>query len=101
MPISVFPERSAQVAGASKFAHKAECQYLHIDKSECCMNRLKLLRFLFALSIVLAVIFGVLLIIPSMRGYVLGRIGLWCGLVSQFLLAVSMYSEIRRDKKKK
>ena len=64
------------------------------------MNRLKLLRFLFALSIVLTVIFGLGLIIPSMRGNVLGRIGLWCGFVSQFLLAVSTYSEIRRDKKK-
>ena len=48
----------------------------------------------------LTVIFGIGLIIPSMRGNVLGRIGLWCGFVSQFLLAVSMYSEIRRDKKK-
>ena len=64
------------------------------------MNRHRLLRFLFALSIVLTVIFGIELIIPSMRGNVLGRIGLWCGFVSQFLLAVSMYSEIRRDKKK-
>ena len=64
------------------------------------MNRLKLLRFLFALSIVLTVIFGIGLIIPSMRGNELGRIGLWCGLVSQLLLAESMYSEIRRDKKK-
>ncbi len=64
------------------------------------MNRHRLLRFLFALFIVLTVIFGIGLIIPSMRGKVLGRIGLWCGFVSQFLLAVSMYSEIRRDKKK-
>ena len=64
------------------------------------MNRHRLLRFLFALSIVLTVIFGIGLIIPSMRSNVLGRIGLWCGFVSQFLLAVSMYSEIRRDKKK-
>jgi len=64
------------------------------------MNRHRLLRFLFALFIVLTVIFGIGLIIPSMRGNELGRIGLWCGFVSQFLLAVSMYSEIRRDKKK-
>lgn len=63
------------------------------------MNRLKLLRFLFALSIVLMVIFGILLLVPDMRGNVLGRIGLWCGFISQILLAASMYSEIRRSKK--
>lgn len=63
------------------------------------MNRLKLLRFLFALSIVLTVVFGIGLIIPDMRGNVLGRIGLWCGFISQILLAASMYSEIRRSKK--
>lgn len=63
------------------------------------MNNLKLLRFLFFLFIVLSVIFGILLIIPDTRGNVIGRIGLWCGLVSQLLLAVVMYSEIRRTKK--
>ena len=63
------------------------------------MNRLKLLRFLFVLSIVLMVIFGILLLVPDMRGNVLGRIGLWCGFISQILLAASMYSEIRRSKK--
>ena len=63
------------------------------------MNRLKLLRFLFALSIVLTVLFGILLLVPDMRGNVLGRIGLWCGFISQILLAASMYSEIRRSKK--
>jgi len=63
------------------------------------MNRLKLLRFLFALFIVLAVVFGIGLILPDMRGNVLGRIGLWCGFISQILLAVVMYSEIRKDKK--
>ena len=63
------------------------------------MNRLKLLGFLFALFIVLAVVFGIGLILPDMRGNVLGRIGLWCGFISQFLLAVVMYSEIRRTKK--
>ena len=63
------------------------------------MNRLKLLRFLFALFIVLAVVFGIGLILPDMRGNVLGRIGLWCGFISQLLLAVVMYSEIRRTKK--
>ena len=63
------------------------------------MNRQKFLRILFALSIVLMVIFGIGLIIPDMRGNVLGRIGLWCGFISQILLAASMYSEIRRSKK--
>ena len=63
------------------------------------MNRLKFLRFLFVLSIVLMVIFGIGLIIPEMKGNVLGRIGLWCGFISQLLLAVVMYSEIRRHKK--
>ena len=61
------------------------------------MNRLKLLRFLFALFVVLTIVFGILLILPDMRGNVLGRIGLWCGFISQLLLAVVMYSEIRRD----
>ncbi len=63
------------------------------------MNRQKFLRILFALSIVLTVVFGIGLIIPDMRGNVLGRIGLWCGFISQILLAASMYSEIRRSKK--
>jgi hypothetical protein len=34
-----------------------------------------------------------------MKGNTLGRIGLWCGFISQILLAASMYSEIRRSKK--
>ena len=63
------------------------------------MNRLKHLRFLFVLAIVLTVIFGIGLIVPDMKDNELGRIGLWCGLVSQLLLAVVMYSEIRRHKK--
>jgi succinate-acetate transporter protein len=63
------------------------------------MNRMKLLRILFVLFIVLTVVFGILLILPDMRGNVLGRIGLWCGFISQFLLAVVMCSEIRKDKK--
>lgn len=65
------------------------------------MNRLKFLWFLFILAIVLMVVFGIGLIVPDMRGNVLGRIGLWCGFISQFLLALVMYSEIRRDKKGK
>lgn len=65
------------------------------------MNRLKLLRFLFVLFIVLTVVFGILLILPDMKDNVLGRIGLWCGFISQLLLAVVMYSEIRKDKKRK
>ena len=63
------------------------------------MNRLKLLRFLFVLSVLLAVFFGILLIVKDMRDGVLGRIGLWCGFISQLLLAVVMYSEIRKAKK--
>ena len=63
------------------------------------MSRLKHLRFLFVLAIVLAVIFGIGLIVPEMKDNELGRIGLWCGLISQLLLAVAMYSEIRRHKK--
>lgn len=65
------------------------------------MNRLKFLWFLVILAIVLMVVFGIGLIVPDMRGNVLGRIGLWCGFISQFLLALVMYSEIRRDKKGK
>ena len=63
------------------------------------MNRLKLLRFLFVLSVLLAVFFGILLIVKDMTDGVLGRIGLWCGFISQLLLAVVMYSEIRKAKK--
>ena len=63
------------------------------------MNRLKLLRFLLALSVLLAVFFGILLIVKDMTDGVLGRIGLWCGFISQLLLAVVMYSEIRKAKK--
>ena len=63
------------------------------------MNRLKYLRFLFVLFVVLTVFFGILLFVKDMRDNVLGRIGLWCGLISQLLLAVVMYSEIRKEKK--
>ena len=63
------------------------------------MNRLKHLRFLFVLFVVLTVFFGILLFVEDMRDNVLGRIGLWCGLISQLLLAVVMYSEIRKAKK--
>ena len=63
------------------------------------MNRLKLLRILFALSVLLTVFFGILLIVKDTTDGVLGRIGLWCGFISQLLLAVVMYSEIRKAKK--
>ena len=63
------------------------------------MNRLKYLRFLFVLFVVLTVFFGILLFVEDMRDNVLGRIGLCCGLISQLLLAVVMYSEIRKEKK--
>ena len=63
------------------------------------MNRLKHLRFLFALFVVLTVIFGSLLFVEDLKDDVIGRIGLWCGFISQLLLAVVMYSEIRKAKK--
>lgn len=63
------------------------------------MNRLKHLRFLFALFVVLTVIFGILLFVEDLKDDVIGRIGLWCGFISQLLLAVVMYSEIRKAKK--
>ena len=63
------------------------------------MNRLKLLRLLFGLFIALTVIYGIGLIVSDMRDNTLGRIGLWCGFISQLLLALAMYSEIRRTKK--
>lgn len=65
------------------------------------MNRLKLLRFLFSLFIVLTVIFAIGLLVPDMKDNLLGRIGLWCGFISQFLLAVTMYFEIKRNKQSK
>jgi hypothetical protein len=60
------------------------------------MNKPKLLRILFALFIVLAVFFGIGLLVPDMKDNQLGRIGMWCGFISQLLLAVSMYLEIRK-----
>ncbi len=65
------------------------------------MNRLKLLRFLFSLFIVLTVIFGIGLLVPDMKDNLLGRIGLWYGFISQFLLAATMYFEIKRNKQSK
>jgi len=64
------------------------------------MNKLKFARFLFILSIVLVVVFcSCLLFDPQAKDNIIGRIGLWCGFISQFLLAVVEYSEIRRIKK--
>ena len=60
------------------------------------MNKPKLLRMIFALSIVLAVFFGIGLLVADMKDHSLVRIGLWCGFISQLLLAVSMYLEIRK-----
>lgn len=62
------------------------------------MNRSKLLRFLFVLSIVLTVIFGIELIVTDWKGNVLAGIGLWCGLISQLVLAVLMFSEIKKER---
>ena len=64
------------------------------------MNRPKFLRFLLGLSIVLTVIFLIGIIVDDSSNNLLGRIGLWCGFISQFLLAVTMFLEIRREKKK-
>ncbi|MBQ3743325.1 MAG: hypothetical protein IJU74_06840 [Bacteroidales bacterium] len=64
------------------------------------MNRPKFLRFLFCLSIVLTVIFLLGIIVDDSSNNMLGRIGLWCGFISQLLLAVTMFLEIRREKKK-
>ena len=63
------------------------------------MNRLRHFRFLFILFVVLTVFFGILLLVEDLKDDTLGRIGLWCGLISQLLLAVVMYSEIRKEKK--
>ena len=63
------------------------------------MNRLKLFRFLFALFIVLTVIFAVLLIVLNYRDNVLGIIGLWGGFISMLIDAVVVYTEIRKIKK--
>lgn len=63
------------------------------------MNRLKLLRFLFVLFLVLAIVFAIGLFIPDLKGNELGRIGLWSGFIAQLLLAGAMYSEIRKYKK--
>lgn len=63
------------------------------------MNRPKFLRFLLGLSIVLTVIFLIGIIVDGRSNNLLGRIGLWCGFISQFLLAVTMFLEIRREKK--
>lgn len=63
------------------------------------MNRLKYLRILLCLFIVLTVIFLIGIIVDGRSNNLLGRIGLWCGFISQFLLAVTMIFEIRREKK--
>ena len=65
------------------------------------MNRPKFLRFLLGLSIVLTVIFLIGIIVDDSSNNMLGRIGLWCGFISQFLLAVTTFLEIRREKKEK
>ena len=62
------------------------------------MNRLNFLRFLFILSIVLAVIFGIELIVTDWKSNVLAGVGLWCGLISQLMLAVVIFSEIKKVK---
>ena len=63
------------------------------------MDKGKFLRIFFVLFIVLAVFFCILLIVGNSADDLIGRIGLWCGLVSQILLALSMYLGIKNDKK--
>jgi len=63
------------------------------------MNRLKLLRFLFVISIVLTVLFGIGLIVQVNRDNVLGRTGLWCGFIAMLVNAAVMYAELRKTKK--
>ena len=63
------------------------------------MKRLKLCWILFILSLVLAAIFAVLLIVPEMKGDIIFRIGPWCGLISQLLLAAVLFAEIRKINK--
>jgi heme/copper-type cytochrome/quinol oxidase subunit 4 len=63
------------------------------------MNRPKSLRILLCLFIVLTVIFLIGIIVDDSSNNMLGRIGLWCGFISQLLLAVTMFLEIRREKK--
>ncbi|MBR3074760.1 MAG: hypothetical protein IKH11_03260 [Bacteroidales bacterium] len=46
----------------------------------------------------LAVIFGVELIATDWKSDILAGIGLWCGLISQLILAVLMFSEIKKEK---
>ncbi len=66
---------------------------------EICMNRLKLLRFLFVLFTVLTVVFGIGLIVPENRDNTLGRVGLWCGFIAMLVDAILSYTEIRKIKK--
>ena len=54
------------------------------------MNRPKSLRILLCLFIVLTVIFLIGIIVDGRSNNLLGRIGLWCGFISQFLLAVTI-----------
>ena len=63
------------------------------------MNRLKFQRILLCLFIVLTVIFLIGIIVDGRSNNLLGRIGLWCGFISQFLLAVTMFLEIQGKRK--
>lgn len=63
------------------------------------MDKGKFQRFFLVFFIVLAVIFCILLFVQDTKDDLIGRIGLWCGLVSQILLALSMYLGIKNDKK--
>ena len=65
------------------------------------MNKLTLLSLLFAIIAILEIVFCILLLLQDTSGNIIGRIGICCGLVSQLLLAVVIFFEIRKNKKAK
>ena len=62
------------------------------------MNKLKASKFIFILTLVLALIFFFLLLVPDIRNNTIARLGMWLGLISQLLLAISMFFTIRKLK---
>ena len=85
---STFPGRLCRpTAGIQVFAHKPESQYR------------KLLRFYLSFSLYYRWSSPSDFFVSDMMDDDLGRKGLWCGFISQFILAVVIYSEINRQKK--
>ena len=70
-------------------------RYWHIRRKVSILNFFDF----FVLFIVLTVVFAIGLFVSDMMDDDLGRKGLWCGFISQFILAVVIYSEINRQKK--